>query len=303
VLEGEPASYAAGNYTFVLDGVTVRPAPGGQAAAGFTPDDAGSITRNNLAAYVDVAWDPTSRTTISAAARFEHYDDASGDTLIGKVTGRQELTDWLSVRGAVSTGFRAPALAQQLYASTTGQFRTLNGQLNLLFIKTLPVESPAARALGSQPLQPETSTNLSAGFVLQPLDGLTITRAVQVRALQRAQTKVVVRKVRLVPQCRLEPRRHALCALQQLRRHHRRGLALVRVLAHAAERGDEPGLGAFLQPHDGNPRRQPPKVGVHRRLVRRRLSHERAELLLTHALSGQAAAYLVGELRWRYQRI
>ncbi|MEY4849477.1 MAG: hypothetical protein RLZZ331_481 [Pseudomonadota bacterium] len=186
VLEGEPASYAAGNYTFVLDGVTVRPAPGGQAAAGFTPDDAGSITRNNLAAYVDVAWDPTSRTTISAAARFEHYDDASGDTLIGKVTGRQELTDWLSVRGAVSTGFRAPALAQQLYASTTGQFRTLNGQLNLLFIKTLPVESPAARALGSQPLQPETSTNLSAGFVLQPLDGLTITiDAYQIRVDDR----------------------------------------------------------------------------------------------------------------------
>ncbi len=186
VLEGEPASYAAGNYTYVLDGVTVRPAPGGQAAAGFTPDDAGSISRNNLAAYVDVAWDPTSRTTISAAARFEHYDDASGDTLIGKLSGRQELTDWLSLRGAVSTGFRAPALAQQLYASTTGQFRNLNGQLNLLFIKTLPVESPAARALGAVPLQPETSTNLSAGFVLTPMNGLTITiDAYQIRVDDR----------------------------------------------------------------------------------------------------------------------
>lgn len=175
VLEGEPASYAAGNYTFVLDGVTVRPAPGGQAAAGFTPDDAGSIARNNLAAYVDVAWDPTPSTTISAAGRFEHYDDASGDTLIGKLTARQEVTDWLSLRGAVSTGFRAPALAQQLFASTTGQFRTINGALNLLFIKTLPVESAAALALGSEPLQPETSTNLSAGFVLTPASGLTIT--------------------------------------------------------------------------------------------------------------------------------
>lgn len=186
VLQGEPASYAAGTYTYVKDGTLRRPAPGGQAAAGFTPEDAGSISRNNLAAYVDMAWDPTSRTTISAAARFEHYDDASGDTLIGKVTGRQEVTDWLSLRGAVSTGFRAPALAQQLYASTTGQFRQLNGQLNLLFIKTLPVESPAARALGSQPLQPETSTNLSAGFVLQPADGLTITvDAYQIRVDDR----------------------------------------------------------------------------------------------------------------------
>ena len=186
VLQGEPASYAAGNYTFLLEGVTARPAPGGQAAAGFTPSDAGSISRNNVAAYVDVAWDPTSRTTITAAARFEHYDDASGDTVIGKLTGRQEITDWLSLRGAVSTGFRAPSLAQQLYASTTGQFRTLAGVINLLSIKTLPVESPAAVALGAVPLQPETSTNVSAGFVLTPASGLTITvDAYQIRVDDR----------------------------------------------------------------------------------------------------------------------
>jgi iron complex outermembrane receptor protein len=175
VRAGEPASYAAGSYTYVVNGVTIRPAPGGQAAAGFTPADTGSIARNNLAAYLDVAWDPSERTTIGAAVRYETYDDDSGDTLIWKVNGRQELTDWFSIRGAAQTGFRAPALAQQIYASTTGQFRTVAGVLELLQIKTLPVNSPAAIALGSEPLTPETSLNFSAGVVFTPIDRLTVT--------------------------------------------------------------------------------------------------------------------------------
>jgi iron complex outermembrane receptor protein len=176
VSAGDAASYAAGTYTYVVNGVTIRPAPGAQAAAGFTPSDAGSKHRNNLAAYVDLAYDPTPSTTIGVAGRFEHYDDASGNTAIGKANVRQALTPWLALRGAVSTGFRAPGLAQQIYASTTGQFRTLsNGLLNLLQIKTLPVGSSAAVALGATPLKPEKSTNFSAGFVLNPVRNLNIT--------------------------------------------------------------------------------------------------------------------------------
>ena len=175
VLQGDPNSYAAGTYTYVVNGVTIRPAPGAQAAAGFTPADAGHKKRNNLAAYIDLAYDPSPNTTIGLAARFEHYDDAAGNTLIGKATFRQAITPWFALRGAVSTGFRAPGLAQQIYASTTGQFRTVAGALNLLQIKTLPVGSPAAIALGATPLKPEKSTNFSAGFVLNPLHNFNLT--------------------------------------------------------------------------------------------------------------------------------
>lgn len=176
VMAGELASYQAGTYTYVVNGRTIRPAPGAQAAAGFTPADAGRKKRNNIAAYVDLAYDPTPTTTIGLAGRFEHYDDPSGDTAIGKANFRQAITPWLALRGAVSSGFRAPALAQQIYASTTSQFRTLtDGTLNLLQIKTLPVGSPAAIALGATALKPETSTNFSAGFVLNPVHNLNVT--------------------------------------------------------------------------------------------------------------------------------
>ncbi|MPT47150.1 MAG: TonB-dependent receptor [Sphingobium sp.] len=173
VLQGDEPSYYAGTYTSPLGLLT----PGASGAAGFTPADAGSMNRNNFAVYGDVAWDPNKDVTLGAAVRYENYDDDSGDTLIGKFNARYAATSWLSLRGAVSTGFRAPALAQQVYASTTGQFRNIGNPpvLTLLQIKTLPVGSAAAIALGAEPLTPEKSTNLSAGFVLTPLNGLNIT--------------------------------------------------------------------------------------------------------------------------------
>jgi iron complex outermembrane receptor protein len=169
VYQGDPSSYAAGTYTYVnSQGVLQRPAPGAQAAAGFQPADQGHKVRNSIAGYVDLAYDPTDRLTLGLAGRFEHYDDSSGNTATGKATARYAVTKWLAVRGAVSNGFRAPALAQQIYASTTGQFRIVNGALDLLQIKTLPVGSPSAIALGATPLKPETSLNYSAGIVLTP---------------------------------------------------------------------------------------------------------------------------------------
>lgn len=77
------------------------------------------------------------------AGGYESYDDDSGETLTGKINARYELTDAIAVRAAFSNGFRAPSLAQQFYASTTNQFRTVNGVPNVaLLIKTLPVGSP-----------------------------------------------------------------------------------------------------------------------------------------------------------------
>lgn len=167
---GDPASYAVG--TNLATGRT----PGAQSSAGFQPQDARRMSRNNYAVYGDVAWDPSRDITLGAAARFEHYDDASGDTLIWKVNGRYAATEWLAVRAAANTGFRAPAVAQQIYTQTTNQFRTVNGVPNVLLqIKTLGVDDPAAIALGAEPLEPETSFNISAGVVLTPMPNFSLT--------------------------------------------------------------------------------------------------------------------------------
>jgi iron complex outermembrane receptor protein len=175
IYPGEPASYANGNYTYVINGTTIVAQPGGQSSVGFQPGDTGTMSRNNVSGYIDLAYDPTPDTTIGAAVRAEHYDDDSGNTVIGKVNFRHAFASWMAVRGAASTGFRAPGIAQQIYASTTAQNRLVNGVIVPLQIKTLPVGSAAALALGSSPLQPEKSTSFSGGIVLTPVRNLSIT--------------------------------------------------------------------------------------------------------------------------------
>jgi iron complex outermembrane receptor protein len=93
------------------------------------------------------------------------------------VNGRYSIGNRFAIRGAFSTGFRAPPLAQQQYASSTSQFRDLDGDgvQELLLIKQLPPDSPAAVALGAVPLEPEESTNFSLGFTFEPTDALSFT--------------------------------------------------------------------------------------------------------------------------------
>jgi iron complex outermembrane receptor protein len=178
VVRGDEAGFAAGAYVIPAGRPFAgqRPPPGAQATPSFRPEDESDTSRNNYAAYGELGWSPTERLFLGIAGRYEDYDDSSGDTFIGKATGRYEFTDTFSVRGAVNSGFRAPGLAQQNYASTTSQFRTVNGVPNvLLLIKTLPVNSPEAIALGAEPLTPEESLNYSAGFTLRPTNALTVT--------------------------------------------------------------------------------------------------------------------------------
>lgn len=177
ISRGDPASYAEGPYVAPAGQPFAgqRPQTGAQATPGFRPNDESDTHRNSKAAYGELGWDATDRLFLGAAVRYEDYSDSSGDTLNWKLTGRYELTDWLAVRAAASTGFRAPGLAQQHYAATSSQFRQVAGVTTLLLIKTLPVGAPEAVALGAEPLTPEKSENLSGGFTLQPLPGLDIT--------------------------------------------------------------------------------------------------------------------------------
>jgi iron complex outermembrane receptor protein len=137
---------------------------GAQSFPGFTPADAGKYSRKNYAAYIDLAATPIDGLKIDLAGRHEHFDDF-GNTNIGKATARYDITPTFAVRGTVSTGFRAPTLAEEHYT-------TVNVGPGTAFIQIQP-NSVAATKLGlSGGLQPEKSTNFSFGLVLQPIDKL-----------------------------------------------------------------------------------------------------------------------------------
>ena len=170
---GEPASYINGFHP-AQDG-SIAPS-GSQVFPGFRPADEADAFRNNVGAYVDLEGDLVPKLLADVAARFEHYGDF-GNKLTGKLAMRLQPTPRLTLRSAVSTGFRAPSLNQSFYSSVVTNFKAdpVTGNPVPFEIGIFPVNSAEARALGARPLKPESSRNLSAGFAVTPLDNLTFT--------------------------------------------------------------------------------------------------------------------------------
>ncbi len=139
---------------------------GGQSYPGFRPSDAGKHDRTANALYVDFATNPVEDWKLDIAGRYEHYSDF-GSKFIFKGTTRYDFSDGFALRSTISTGFRAPTLAESYYSAT-------NVSPTSAFVQ-LPANSAAAKLLGFEDLKPEKSTNFSVGFVAQPASRLTIT--------------------------------------------------------------------------------------------------------------------------------
>lgn len=179
---GEPDSFRAGpvrvgaNNPFITGaGATAFAAPGSQVFPGFQPRIGGvDVTlpnsRENVSLYAEIDADISTAWNIQVAGRFEDYTDF-GSTLNGKIATRLELFDGFALRGAASTGFRAPSLQQQFFAAAA----TNNIGGVLVDAVTLPVSNPVAIALGSSPLKAEKSVSWSAGAVFDRVDGLNLT--------------------------------------------------------------------------------------------------------------------------------
>lgn len=172
---GEPLSYSWGDWVIPSGPYAgKRPEPGLISVAGVTPADSGSLDRNVYAGYVDFNFPVTQKWDVGLAGRYEKYDQGVGDTTSGKLSTRYEFLPDYAFRAAISNGFRAPSVAQTLFASTNTATTFENGQQVRNITKQLRVDSPEARALGATPLQPETSTNFSVGFTAKPTPRINI---------------------------------------------------------------------------------------------------------------------------------
>ncbi len=176
---GDTASYEIGPYhVFDANGnqTSTPGAPGAQAYPGFTPQDAGTHSRNNVAGYVDLSNDITTQLYLDVAGRYEHYSDF-GSTTTGKASARFEPVKGYALRGSVSSGFRAPSLGQEYFSNTAINFVTLPGQTTAtpLEIRTFAPTSQQAQVLNAKPLKPEKSMNYSAGVAMEPASALSLT--------------------------------------------------------------------------------------------------------------------------------
>lgn len=170
IFSGEEASYAVYDSTgrAVTDpahqSVAIdsngEPLPGGsQGFPGYSPGNVVDRGRTNIGAYIDGELDVTSAFLVGAALRYERYSDF-GKTFDFKVTSRYKFSDKFSLRGSVSTGFRAPSLAQIHYNLI---FNNIVGGLSVPSLLSSNT-STVTRAFGIGPLKEETALNASLGF-------------------------------------------------------------------------------------------------------------------------------------------
>ncbi|WP_266366837.1 TonB-dependent receptor [Tellurirhabdus rosea] len=161
IFAGEEGSYRAYDLT--------KPA-GSQGFPGFQPGDEVNASRRNLGVFIDTEADFTKSFMLGAAVRYENYSDFGG-TLNGKLSARLRVSPAFMLRGTVSSGFRAPSLAQINFNSTFTNF--VNGQaVQVLLARN---GSPVTQALGIPALKQETSRNASLGFTSQLGSGFSLT--------------------------------------------------------------------------------------------------------------------------------
>lgn len=167
IKEGEEASYRN------FDPASGRGA-GAQVFPGYQPANAINTTRNVFGGFVDIETDITRSLLINAAARYENYSDFGGN-LAGKFAARYKFAEAFSLRGSVSTGFRAPSLHQRNFSAISTVFVSTGSGLEPRQTGTFRNDSPIAQAFGVPALKAERSTNYSVGFTSRPITNVSVT--------------------------------------------------------------------------------------------------------------------------------
>ncbi|WP_206485795.1 TonB-dependent receptor [Thalassotalea sp. G2M2-11] len=154
VIAGDVESYTAGPYTEQGFGI------GSNGFPGFKPSAAGSFSRQNYALYLDVEAQYTENFLMGYALRFEDYS-TFGNTTNYKISAQYNVTDDFSLRGSISSGFRAPTVGQANYSNVQ---TSLEGGI-LVDSALLPATNPVAIQLGATELTPEESDSIAFGAV------------------------------------------------------------------------------------------------------------------------------------------
>ncbi|MHC4106103.1 MAG: TonB-dependent receptor plug domain-containing protein, partial [Planctomycetota bacterium] len=135
---------------------------GSQGFPGYSPANQVDRNRNNVGFYADAEVNATKALLIGGAVRLESYSDF-GETANFKLASRYKISNNFSVRGAVSTGFRAPSLAQIHYNLLFNNIIAGRSERTLLASNT----STVAKAFGIGELKEETAINSTIGFTFK----------------------------------------------------------------------------------------------------------------------------------------
>ncbi len=164
---GDVASYQIGPLADLNSGALGFP--------GLQPESVVDGSRDSYAGYLDIEADLTDHLTVGTAGRYEHFSDF-GSNFSYKFSGRYEISDAIAVRATYNTGFHAPAPGQQFFTKVaTSPDLSQPAPYPVIKIGLVSPSDPLTAQFGGKALVPEKSRNISAGLVLTPMRGLTLT--------------------------------------------------------------------------------------------------------------------------------
>lgn len=183
ILEGSEYAYRdydTNNGVNIYDGMSggigsENAAGGTQGFGGSAPASSVDESRDVISFYLDAETYIIDDVIISGALRYDNYK-GFGDTVNFKLAGNWSVTDDVSLRGAVSTGFRAPSMQQLYFNNISTQFVVgPDGTLVAEEVGTFRNDSTLAQSIGIPKLKEEKSQNLSMGIVYNVTDNINVT--------------------------------------------------------------------------------------------------------------------------------
>ncbi|MCK7459723.1 TonB-dependent receptor plug domain-containing protein [Idiomarina aminovorans] len=171
---GDPVSWAYGRANDPSVEILTPSGAGAEAGIqgfpGFSPSQAVDADRDSYGVYADAEYYVTPDFLLAGAIRYEDYDIA-GDNISGKLSARYDVNSDFSLRGTVSTGFRAPGVQQIYYSQVSTNI--VNG--TLVETGTIANNDEVARQFGINELEEETSESLSLGLIKRFDSGFDLT--------------------------------------------------------------------------------------------------------------------------------
>ncbi len=137
-------------------------AVGSNGFPGYPPQYSVDRTRDGSAVYVDLSYDIGTDWVVDLASRIEDAG-AYGNIATWKFATKYKFTNYSAIRTSIGTGFKAPTIGQ---ISTVSVVTRINSQGIPVAEGIFPTDHPVAAYFGAAPLNPETSTHITAGIVL-----------------------------------------------------------------------------------------------------------------------------------------
>ena len=157
---GMGAEFRNENFEVIAGKVSSYEGGGSDSFSGNDIKNSGIFNRYNLGGYFSLDYDVSDAFLLSGTVRGENYSDF-GNTFVYKFSSRYKLSDKYTMRGSISSGFRAPSL-HQIYTEKSQYSFADGGGIDVVGL--VNNVSPKARELGIPKLTPEKSTNITVGF-------------------------------------------------------------------------------------------------------------------------------------------